>query len=127
MRVLFWSGLFWPYIGGPEVLAADLLPALPQRGYQLAVVTSHDSLDLPDETAYRRIYAAELAAASVALLAEPARMAEMGRTARRRAETLFAWDHDALYARLAVARRAAIRMPGPEGGPAISPKAGAGA
>jgi glycosyltransferase involved in cell wall biosynthesis len=76
--------------------------------------------------------AAELAAASVALLADPVRMAEMGRTARRRAETLFAWDryvntYDALYATLAVARLAAIRMPGPEGGPAISPKAGAGA
>ena len=38
MRVLVWSELFWPYIGGPELL-----------------VTSHDYLQLPDEDSYEGI------------------------------------------------------------------------
>jgi glycogen(starch) synthase len=54
-RVLFWSELFWPYIGGNEVLAARLLPALRGRGYEFTVVTSHQSLELPDRDDYRGI------------------------------------------------------------------------
>jgi glycogen(starch) synthase len=38
VRVLFWSGTFWPNIGGVEVLAARLLPALQSRGHQFAVI-----------------------------------------------------------------------------------------
>lgn len=53
MRVLLWGELFWPYIGGAELFAAKLLLALRERGYELAVVTSHDYLDLPDEADYR--------------------------------------------------------------------------
>jgi glycogen(starch) synthase len=49
MRILFWSELFWPYVGGAEVLASKLLPALRNRGYEFIVVTSQDYLDLPDE------------------------------------------------------------------------------
>ena len=52
MRVLFWSELFWPYVGGPELLAAKLLLALAARGYGVTVVTSHYYLDLPDEADY---------------------------------------------------------------------------
>lgn len=48
MRVLYWTELFWPYIGGVEVLSARLLPALVERGHELQVLTSHGSLDLPD-------------------------------------------------------------------------------
>ena len=48
MRVLFWAELFWPYIGGVEVLSADLLEELLARGHEFQVVTSHDNLDLPD-------------------------------------------------------------------------------
>jgi len=55
MRILFWSDLFWPYIGGPEVLGTKLLPALGARGYQFAVVTSHDHLELPDEDCYHGV------------------------------------------------------------------------
>ena len=55
MRVLLWAELFWPYIGGIEVLSARLLPALQARGYDVAVVTSHDQLDLPDEDRYHGI------------------------------------------------------------------------
>ena len=39
MRVLFWSSTFWPSIGGVQTLAAKLLPALEDRGYQHIVVT----------------------------------------------------------------------------------------
>src|SRR5262245_17758122 len=55
MRVLFWSELFWPYIGGAEVLGARLLPALRGRGYEFLIVTSHGYLDLPDEAQYKGI------------------------------------------------------------------------
>ena len=49
MRILFWSELFWPYAGGPELLGAKLLPALAARGHDFLVVSSHDHLDLPEQ------------------------------------------------------------------------------
>jgi glycogen synthase len=52
LRVLYWTQLFRPYIGGVEVVAAQLLPALQARGYECCVVTSHGGLDLADEDAY---------------------------------------------------------------------------
>lgn len=58
MRILFWTELFWPYIGGVQVLAAKTIPILQGRGYEIAVVSSHGYFDLPDEDVYRgvRIY-----------------------------------------------------------------------
>lgn len=50
MRLLYWSELFWPYVGGPELFARRLLPALRGRGYEITVVTSHDHLDLTDRS-----------------------------------------------------------------------------
>lgn len=55
MRVLFLSELFWPYIGGGEVFGAKLMSDLQQYGYEVAVVTSHDYLDLPDEACYKNM------------------------------------------------------------------------
>lgn len=55
MKVLFWSNLFWPYIGGAEYFGAKLVSALRARGYEIIVVTSHDHLDLPDETQYQGV------------------------------------------------------------------------
>jgi glycogen(starch) synthase len=52
VRVLYWSELFWPYIGGAEVFSAKLIPALQQRGHEFTVITSHDRLELPDEEWY---------------------------------------------------------------------------
>lgn len=49
MRVLFWSELYWPYIGGAEVFGAKLIRGLRARGHDFVVVTSHDHLDLPDD------------------------------------------------------------------------------
>lgn len=49
VRVLYWTQLFRPYVGGVEVLGAEYVRALNERGHRLAIVTSHGSLDLPDE------------------------------------------------------------------------------
>lgn len=49
MRVMFWCQLFLPYIGGGEVFAMRLIPMLRERGHEIIIVTSHGSLDLPDE------------------------------------------------------------------------------
>jgi glycogen(starch) synthase len=53
-RILFWSETFWPRIGGVENLAAKLLPALQQRGYEFAVV-SWGTPDLAEEELYQGI------------------------------------------------------------------------
>ncbi len=55
MRILFWSELFWPYIGGSEVFGAKLLTALRERFHEILVVTRQDSPDLPLEDHYRGI------------------------------------------------------------------------
>lgn len=55
MRILFWSGNFWPLIGGAEVLAIRLLPALRARGYEFMVLTAQRRLELPRETHYEGI------------------------------------------------------------------------
>lgn len=55
MRVLFWSDTFWPQIGGVEVLAAKLLPALQARGFEFAVVAPKSHPDLPDQETFRGV------------------------------------------------------------------------
>ena len=55
MRVLYWTELFWPHIGGIELRAIKFLPAMQERGYEFTVVTSHSNLDLPDEDQYNDI------------------------------------------------------------------------
>ena len=54
MRVLFWSGAFWPVIGGIEVHATKLLPALQERGYKFIVVTTSRP-ELPEEANFQGI------------------------------------------------------------------------
>lgn len=48
MRIIYWTQLFRPYIGGVEVLSNKLLPAMKKLGYEFCIVTSHGSLKLPD-------------------------------------------------------------------------------
>ena len=82
MKVLHWLPQFHPYVGGVEVLASHLLPALVDRGHEVAVITSHGALDLPDDdewrgiSLHRRPFAAALAGGRaedvVALVAEVA-------------------------------------------------------
>ncbi len=55
MRVLYWTQLYWPYIGGVEVHGANFLRAMQTRGYEFAVVTSHGSLNLPDEDEFEGV------------------------------------------------------------------------
>jgi glycogen(starch) synthase len=55
MRILIWQELFWPHVGGIEVLATKLIFALQQRGYEIIVVTRQDSLDLPKKATYQGI------------------------------------------------------------------------
>lgn len=55
MRVLVWQELFWPYVGGVEVLATKLLLTLKRRGYEIIVVTRQDSPDLSREADYQGI------------------------------------------------------------------------
>jgi glycosyltransferase involved in cell wall biosynthesis len=52
MRVVFWSELFWPHIGGAEIFATHLLRTLQNRGYQCIVITRQDSADLPAKGEY---------------------------------------------------------------------------
>jgi glycogen(starch) synthase len=79
VRILYWSELYWPYVGGPELLARKLLPALRSRGYEIVVVTSHDHLDLPDRSdldgipVHRLPMRSALASADVNALAEVVR------------------------------------------------------
>ena len=73
-RVLFWCHSFWPHIGGVELFAARLLPALGMRGYNIAVITdgadTHESRldDFKGISVYRvpfhraRTYGVDLAA-----------------------------------------------------------------
>jgi glycogen(starch) synthase len=55
MRILFWSLSFWPNIGGIEVLAAKLLPALRERGHEFMVVVPKSDPDLLEEGQYQGI------------------------------------------------------------------------
>jgi glycogen(starch) synthase len=48
-RILYWTPRFWPDIGGIEVLAMRTLPALQERNYEFAVITSHGDRRVPDE------------------------------------------------------------------------------
>jgi len=55
VRILYLSDFFWPYIGGPEVLSAVLLPEMARRGHDMLVVTSHGDRPLPDHEHWRGV------------------------------------------------------------------------
>jgi len=55
LRILYVSDGFWPYIGGIEVVAARLLPALVRRGHVVASATLHGRLTLPDDDTFRGV------------------------------------------------------------------------
>jgi glycogen(starch) synthase len=55
MRVLFWTLNFWPNIGGIEVLAAKLVPALRHCGHEFLVVTPKSPPELPEQARYRGV------------------------------------------------------------------------
>lgn len=47
LRILYWTELHWPHVGGVEMLAVPFLAALRERGHEPLVVTGLGSLDLP--------------------------------------------------------------------------------
>jgi glycogen(starch) synthase len=49
VRILLWSELYWPYIGGAEIFAANLMSSLRREGIEFLVITSHHDRQLPDE------------------------------------------------------------------------------
>ncbi len=55
MRILLWQELFWPYMGGAEMMASKLLLALRRRGHEFIVVTRQDQPDLPSRDQYHGI------------------------------------------------------------------------
>jgi len=55
VRVLYLSDFFWPYLGGPEVLSAALLPEIVRRGHEVLAVSSHGDRPLPDEERWRGV------------------------------------------------------------------------
>lgn len=55
MRILFWSSAFWPTIGGVQVLAAKLLPALEERGYEHLVVSTKTGCDAHEVVSFNDI------------------------------------------------------------------------
>lgn len=52
MRVLFWTELFWPDIGGVEVLSLALIGAMKKRGHEFTVLTSRRGLDAAEFDEY---------------------------------------------------------------------------
>lgn len=55
MKVLFWQELFWPYIGGAEIFAADLINSLQDRGFEFLLITRQDDPGLAEIDQYRGI------------------------------------------------------------------------
>ena len=49
MKIILWTELFWPSIGGIEVRCHALAKALIERGHSVTVVTSQGNHRLPDE------------------------------------------------------------------------------
>jgi glycogen(starch) synthase len=52
MRLLFWSELFRPHLGGVEVWSAQLIHALQARGHDCLAIASHGPTAQPDETVF---------------------------------------------------------------------------
>lgn len=55
MKILYWTELFWPSIGGVEVLSAELVTAFERRGHTIEVVTSNVSPELAAEDVWRGV------------------------------------------------------------------------
>lgn len=49
MRVLYWLNAYLPALGGIQTLTASLVPELARRGFEMLLLTSHTSPDLPDQ------------------------------------------------------------------------------
>ncbi len=52
MRILFWTGLFPPFIGGLELFGLRLVSELIRRGHEVVVVSMQTGANLPEYTIY---------------------------------------------------------------------------
>lgn len=52
MRLLYWTPLFRPDVGGIEKTSAHLVSGLREKGWDIIILTSHGRIPLPDETRY---------------------------------------------------------------------------
>lgn len=55
MKVLYWTPLFWPDVGGIETISMNALPVLRDRNYDFVALTSHGNRKLPDEEQHNGI------------------------------------------------------------------------
>lgn len=55
MKILYWTPLFWPEIGGIEVASAGLLQGLSENNCEFMVFTSHGKKKLEDQSNYKGI------------------------------------------------------------------------
>ena len=55
MRILIWTEMFWPHIGGAETFTANLISALAKRAHQPIVVTREDDPSLAGETTFNGV------------------------------------------------------------------------
>lgn len=55
MRLLFWTGKFWPEIGGTATFATRLLPVLKLRGYEILVVAAQNSPNQSSQDTFKGI------------------------------------------------------------------------
>ena len=55
MRVLLWSEIFWPNIGGIEIISASLATALRDRGHEVLIVSTRTNPEWPTVDEYQGI------------------------------------------------------------------------
>jgi glycogen synthase len=55
MKILCWSEVFWPLIGGVQMFCATLVKDLQEKGHQIKVITSHWNAYLSDHDTYHGV------------------------------------------------------------------------
>lgn len=50
MKILVWNPIFWPDIGGIELVSKRLIQSLKTRGHEFIVLTSHGRIKAPDKS-----------------------------------------------------------------------------
>lgn len=49
MKILFWTEVFWPHIGGGEIFCLDLYKSLRDRGHDLVLITDQNLANLDEK------------------------------------------------------------------------------
>jgi nucleoside-diphosphate-sugar epimerase len=111
MRILWWTGSFWPVIGGPQVAGARLVEGLRARGHEVVVLADSADDHLPERDALRDVPIRRWAFVKTLRAGEPRGVADLsGRVGRVLAQFepdvihLNAFDATALFCTLALQR-----------------------